>query len=446
MTSNRVGGSSPTDPNKEPNRTQEQHRKIEKVEKVRAIDEAENERTRNKFKSFMEDDEEPKTSKREPSPLETEFYSAQKRQSSKESLFGASFQPPSSPPDITEIPSSEDAPEDSPPLPQSHDFWSSVDSPPDQPLEPHRFRETEDSASKAHSSLSTEKKEGKHKRKEEEILAKGKEKDSLYGPPGKTASAKEAFLKEREKEKPLALAKEKEQKEKNPPAAIQGPAAPLSLKEEEEEKKRIKSEKEEHKKLKEALFPTPTSKKDLQTAHQKEFDLRKEQDEKENKKQTIAIEAPSLTTLPNHIIPIAESATVAATPYISPQTVPLFYQMVGTIYVMSATPGVSKTEILLNSPAFANSKFFGSTISIEKYASAPDSLNIRLTGPNEAVRVFNQNIPNLYAAFQNGNFNFRIGRITAEYSAEKPVFRRKESGEGRGDSGSGDFKDRRGNR
>ncbi|MBS0626179.1 MAG: hypothetical protein JSS32_09035 [Verrucomicrobia bacterium] len=150
---------------------------------------------------------------------------------------------------------------------------------------------------------------------------------------------------------------------------------------------------------------------------------------------------PALPALPADIQPMAQSATVQAAPYLTPETMSLFYQMVGTIYVMTAPTGISRTEVVLNSPSFAYSKFYGATITIEKYATAPDSLNIRLTGSNEAVMAFNQNISSLVAAFQNGNFRFRIGRIDASYATDKPVMKRKEKGEGK-DSGGFEGKKR----
>ena len=148
---------------------------------------------------------------------------------------------------------------------------------------------------------------------------------------------------------------------------------------------------------------------------------------------------PAVPQFAPDIQPLAQAAATQAAPYLTADTMALFYQMVGTIYVMTAPTGISRTEIVLNTPAFATSKFFGSTITIEKYATAPDSLNIRLTGSNEAVQSFNQNISSLVAAFEQGKFAFRIGRIEASYqTVDKPVFRRKERG---GEKDSGAFKD-----
>lgn len=164
---------------------------------------------------------------------------------------------------------------------------------------------------------------------------------------------------------------------------------------------------------------------------------------KEKKPVVEKIDTALLPPMPKEFQPPALAATTQAQPYISPQTVPLFFQMVGTMYMMIAPPGISRTEIVLNNPAFANSRFFGATITIEKYATAPDSFNIRLSGSETAVTTFRDNIPNLMTAFQNGNFNFRVNRIDAEYSIERPVYRRKDKREGKESSGGGDFEDRR---
>lgn len=440
---NRVGGPNPGEPKGPDVRSQEQHRRIEKVEKVRAVDEAENEqRTRKKFQSFMDEEETPEKP-RTPSPFETNFYQGEKTKeapaldgmigsspSLSEALDNSVVASPnySSPPDVTILPEAED--DESPPLPRSHDFWQNVDSPPDQPTRNPTFQEVNKSE---HSKKREEKTRIEKKRKEELINPTIKEKESLYGPPGKTAQdKKEKAIAEKEKH-----ARElPEKKKKTPPPFIQGQAEPVPRKDR-ETFPQTKKEKEDR------LLPS-TIHTDVQAAQvEKRMHKDKEDGEKNENRGSKPIEITSSTsnTLPATIIPLAQAATTQASPILSPQTMPLFFQMVGTIYVMAATPGVSKTEILLNSPGFAGSKFFGATISIEKYATAPDSLNIRLTGSDEAVKSFNENITNLYGAFQNGNFNFRIGRISAEYSIEKPVFRRKESGE---DKGSSDFSDKRG--
>jgi len=132
----------------------------------------------------------------------------------------------------------------------------------------------------------------------------------------------------------------------------------------------------------------------------------------------------------------ATTATSHVSSYIAPQAQNLFSQMVGTIIVMT-NQGISRTEVQLNSPAFQNSPFFGSTILVEKYATAPDSFNIRLTGNTSQVNAFNKNLDGLYNAFERGSFAFKIGRLDASHAPVKPLFKRKKKS---GDKDS-DFSD-----
>ncbi len=419
MSTNRVGG--PGESGKEPSRVQEQHRRIEKVEKVRSVDETENERTRKKFQSFLNEEDETEQ-KRNPSPFETSFYAAEppiiQQNPSIEDVLNESVVPSptySSKPDLNQEPIPEE--NENPPLPRSHSFWENVDSPPDRPKEaPYYAAQT-----KKHETQTTKaaEKERIEKQKKEALIAGPlqKEKASIFGPPGKVVPNKKEKVSEKQK------------------AETASPLIQEVPKKFEKDDRKLTPDKKEKEKDENILLPS----KDVQIPQEKHVH-REDKEESGNKlTRPIEIEAPATSTIPANIIPIAQAATTQVSSYLSPQTMPLFFQMVGTIYVMSARSGVSTTDIVLNSPSFATSKFFGATISIEKYATAPDSFNIRITGSNEAVKTFNDNLTNLYSAFQNGNFNFRIGRLTAEYTIDRPVFRRKESGEGRSDTGGGDF-------
>ena len=90
----------------------------------------------------------------------------------------------------------------------------------------------------------------------------------------------------------------------------------------------------------------------------------------------------------------------------------------------------SRTEFLLNSKAFEKSPFYNSSIILERFATAPDSFNISLSGSAQAVALFNQNINNLSTAFskayEKGKISFRIGRLEASYAHERPLIQRKE--------------------
>ena len=107
----------------------------------------------------------------------------------------------------------------------------------------------------------------------------------------------------------------------------------------------------------------------------------------------------------------------------------MFDKMVGTMTVMQETTGERKTTITLTSPKFASSAFFGAEVIIEEDLNlAPGQYNIKLVGSPEAVQLFQAKSNDLLAAFQAGNYNFRVQRIdTAIQSTDKPLFKRKES-------------------
>jgi hypothetical protein len=141
--------------------------------------------------------------------------------------------------------------------------------------------------------------------------------------------------------------------------------------------------------------------------------------------------------LPPAVRQAAGDIQTSSSSYISPKISPLFFQMVGSmLYIAAAKSGISTTEIVLNSKAFEKSIFFNTTITLEKYASAPDSFNVRLTGSTEAIKVFNDNMPNLIAAFANAydkkKIRFRIGRIETSFEGERPLIRRKKEMEEKG--------------
>lgn len=160
---------------------------------------------------------------------------------------------------------------------------------------------------------------------------------------------------------------------------------------------------------------------------------------KPEKKVTASSEIVTSQTPPQFMPPsLAQSVSVTANqlmPYASPETQNLFAQMVGTITVMTTPPGITETRVVLNSPAFERSVFQGAEILFQRYATAPDSFNITLTGNNAQVNLFNANLPALYSAFQKGKFKFRIGKLEASYESSRPVYRRKESAGGEGERG-----------
>ena len=141
-------------------------------------------------------------------------------------------------------------------------------------------------------------------------------------------------------------------------------------------------------------------------------------------------ELPGLATPP----PTPE----ALPPYanIHPQVMEIFDRMVGVMTVMSMS-GMTETVITLNTPQFASSVFFGSQIIIQEYSTAPLAYNVQLNGTPEAVALFQGNVDDLMAAFQAGNYNFRVNRLETGYLTDRPLFKRKEKAGGEKESGEG---------
>jgi hypothetical protein len=120
---------------------------------------------------------------------------------------------------------------------------------------------------------------------------------------------------------------------------------------------------------------------------------------------------------------------------IHPQVMEIFDRMVGVMTVMNMS-GMTETVITLNAPQFASSIFFGSQIIIQEFSTAPQAFNIQLNGTAQAVALFQGNANDLMAAFQAGNYNFRINRLETGYLTERPLFKRKEkAGEKETDTG-----------
>jgi hypothetical protein len=128
--------------------------------------------------------------------------------------------------------------------------------------------------------------------------------------------------------------------------------------------------------------------------------------------------------IPKDILIEAAGKAAEVSSYLTTEIFPLFEKMVGTVMVMD-TKNLVSTEVLLNSPSFADSAFFGTKIVIDRYSTAPNAFNIRLIGSIPAVDLFNDNLDSLVEAFQKGDYDFHIGRLSAEYDSEKPLIKRK---------------------
>jgi hypothetical protein len=140
--------------------------------------------------------------------------------------------------------------------------------------------------------------------------------------------------------------------------------------------------------------------------------------------------------LPGIAVPPATPEGLPSYANIHPQVMELFDRMVGVMTVMSMS-GITETVITLNAPQFASSVFFGSQIIIQEYSTAPQAYNIQLIGTPQAVALFQGNAEDLMAAFQAGNYNFRVNRLETAHLTDRPLFKRKEKAGGEKDAGGG---------
>jgi hypothetical protein len=420
---------------------QKEMRKVEEVEKVSEA-ELDKQRKRAIKKPVEEEGDLEEIESRAPTPFETEFHlptpplgfselDESSRASSEEGLRAmSSFN--RAPSDQGMAASAMSLPPQDENLPESMRFWEGYDLP-DQPPEPTQFEEKRLSK-KADLSPAEKQKERllleEQKRKEmktaqekptamKESLPHGKKEKK----PAETApSWQKPFSKTEKKSGPFL--KEQMGKQGKPLFEEQLEEMPSSIEKEEPEIP-LEPKWGRMEEGTQALYPETA-------AASEQLRAEKEREKKKTKTETMAAVQPP-EPLPPACQKVAEAALASVSAFLNAQTAELYLQMVGTMVFMSSSKGgISLTEVMLNSPAFKDSPFFGTTITIEKYATAPDSFNIRLTGSPEAVQVFSNNVANLssafIAAYEDRRITFRVGRIETELAPNRPLIRRKKEG------------------
>lgn len=448
---NRIGGPGPSEPSKGPRGPTEpdSDKFKKKVEKIEEVGESELEKRRKKpFYETQEEENGEKNSSKAPSPFERDFMAGKTssrslnkplkglRDLSNESI---PTPPHSPPPPLNNTPASanelDNAEED---LPHSDDFWKKVDMP-DAPPPAKTFEEKSDHSHKGARQEHSSKKEDespfalfeKKKEKKESDLFSPLERKEKRLDEWKERKEREINI-PHEKKRHSDLKKEEHQEkrpllDRAPPSSDKNKSHIQRPEPEKKEKKTInaplpskgkKEAKEEESEI--SLPPPPPVAAPMQGAKKQE---------KKDLDSAPPIHVPH--PLPPLIQQAAQAAQVQATPYLNPKTEALYHELVGSImYVASQHTGVSVTQVVLNSPNLQHSVFFNSTITIEKYASAPDSFNVRLAGTPQAVQAFNQNIQGLTtafnAAYEDKRIQFRIGRLETSYAPERHSIRRKE--------------------
>lgn len=254
--------------------------------------------------------------------------------------------------------------------------------------------------------------EGKKSTKKAKPEQAGKAPDT-HAPPPLTKKEKEAI--------------EKTKKEAVPPFEGEIPTAPVKKKEEKLPKETEAPE--------EVTAPPPKVPPLPEGAWEATTDSTKE--EKVTKKGEKELNIP-LT--PDEAASIQQQPITTGAPTPTPPVAPLsapfanlpgpvqqlFERMVGVITVMN-TQGVQETTISLDNPQFAKSVFYGAQIIITEFSTAPKAYNIELRGNQQAVNMMNANAEELVAAFQAGNYNFKVNRIDAGFLPISKEIKRKEA-------------------
>ena len=450
----------PVPPNKD---TPTEHKRVSKIDKIEKISEVDADQARaRKFREMVEEPPEESTSEY-PTPFEL-FNASPSTVSAVQPIEGSvGVSSPTAPP----------VEKSSSPLPEAPDVWMQVDQPPDTPTPGPDFQETSTSSSRSfdvptqESETQTTEEPSEETAPEPQVSSRWFEKKQIrqatvstktgpepspFGVPGKPIAAQPTISSKKGEKKPLPAVSSESTMEKPAPSKIKKgeeiTGAPLApQKEEEPLPSRFEENKEESQAVLSGNAAAPATSNNLadqenpsdeeeaspfvRSTAKGDASYQKEEREERNrssqdKRSPLQIASASLTPFPPGGLPIAQTAlaiATAAVPTMSPEARAMFFHMVGTIVAMISPSGDSHTEFILNSPAFAGSKFYGATIAIEKFSTAPDALNIRLTGSTEAVTAFSQQIPSLLSAFQKGNFSFVVNRIETAY--EKPLFHRK---------------------
>lgn len=483
------GRGGPTEPDSK--KFQEKMKKVEKVKEVEET-ELDKQKKRSLYTApdDLNGDLE-STEARSPSPFERDFMQPRSRPTPTYSKPKKGFEdlsreaipsPPSTQtPQIgSPIPKVSSQPDSN--LPQSDRFWEDFDMPDETPPPSRVFQERQSQQSQSQDDRRDNLTRPKdiEERKETTAEKKKKKEDStsyVVGEKSEKAEAGQGHQKKKEEDEgmlkgPLTGAVfEEEKKEKKgskepgkkgssfligdqleQPRTDEGflekPYAPIARAEEKKEKKReggatipvLKREKdassEERTQAPPQTVPMKKEEEDqaapMAPSAQPEAKTSKDKEDGEGEKQKAeAISSITLPSpLPSQIEQTVQTAQTAVASYLNPTTAALFHQMVGAIlYLAPTTPGISRTEVVLNSQNMLNSPFYNSKILLEKYASAPDSFNVRLTGTPQAVKIFNDNMQGLMSAFtaayHENRLRFRIGRFETAIETERPLIRRK---------------------
>lgn len=167
----------------------------------------------------------------------------------------------------------------------------------------------------------------------------------------------------------------------------------------------------------------------------------KEEEKKEQKIQEVdntqsALMTPQEIQAPINQPPQAPEPAAPAS-YLSPEVHELFQTMIGLVMVKQITNEggpATEMEISLNNPEYQKSKFFGLTIKITEFKSAPGSYNIELMGSGDQTKILQEQSRKLISALNDNRYSlpFTVNRLDVSLRKDDKefLFKRKESVKG----------------
>ena len=262
-----------------------------------------------------------------------------------------------------------------------------------------------------------------------------------------SSSSSDKDQKKEVKEKPAAPLPKQLKAKNSPPSApaLSPPPSPEKLtqakeelkpiidtsvaKEEEKEKevsKQIQGLEPEKKRIETHAAPTDTNLVEIdkkrrrdQRAEIEHESQKRDQEKDEKKKKELEAEKNGAPVKEDVTTPFLEGPSFDATTppsysRLSSQVYELFERLVGLI-TLEQYSGNSKTTVTLNMPG---SVFHQSQIVLEKFSTAPQTFNVQLLGSPQAVAIFEANMNDLVAAFQDSKRAFEVN-IQRPYLLDK---------------------------
>lgn len=173
----------------------------------------------------------------------------------------------------------------------------------------------------------------------------------------------------------------------------------------------------------------------LKKAVSKHKGEKQEPDEKIEPASTATMAQAPITIPINEPPPMPAQAASAS--YLSPQVHELFQTMIGLVMVKQVTSEggpATEMEVALNNPEYANSKFYGLTIKITEYKSAPGAYNIELVGSSDQTKILEEQKRKLISALNDNRYSlpFTVNRLDVSLKKDDKefLFKRKESVKG----------------